>query len=126
MIPTFTRSYEAAAAVTGYLIVKFADPGNDQTVEVADGNTEPLVGVADSMGAELGGMLDVHRGGLVSVRLGGAVNAGDPLTSDASGKAIAAAAAASTTVRIIGYADQAGVADDIIDVMWAPGLLHEA
>lgn len=126
MIPTFIRSYEAAAAVEGFLIVKFAAPGSNQTVEAADSNTAPLVGVADKMGADAGGMLDVHRGGLVSVRLGGAVNAGDPLTADASGKAIAAAAAASTTVRIIGYADQAGVADDIIDVMWAPGLLHQA
>lgn len=126
MIPTFIRSYEAAEDIEGNLIVQFAAPGTDQTVEVADAATGALVGVADSMGADSGGMLDVHRGGLVGVRLGGAVNAGDPLTSDANGKAVAASATASTTVRVIGYADAAGVADDIIDMLFAPGILHEA
>ena len=44
-------------------------------------------------GADAGGMADVHRSGLVSVRLGGTVTAGAPLTSDADGKAIVCAPA---------------------------------
>lgn len=126
MIPTFTRSYEAASDVAGNRLVSFADASNDSTVETASAATDPLLGVSDRLGADAGQMLDVHRGGLVQVQLGGTVSAGAPLTSDANGKAVAASATASTTVRIVGYADQPGVADDIIDVMWAPGLLHEA
>lgn len=125
MIPTFTKSYEAAAAVAGYQIVKFADAANNNTVVAGAANTDALMGVSDAMGADQGGMLDVHRGGLVSVELGGAVSAGDPLTSDADGKAVAAAAVAGATVRTIGTADEPGVAGDIIDVFFAPALLHE-
>jgi hypothetical protein len=42
------------------------------------------------MGGSTGGMVDVVRAGLASVRLGGTVAAGDPLTSDANGKAVKA------------------------------------
>lgn len=126
MIPTFIKSYVAAADVAGNRIVKYADPGTDATVDTAAANTDPSLGVSDRLGAEAGEMLDVHRGGLVDLQLGGTVTAGAPLTSDADGKAIAAVAAAGTTVRIVGYADEPGDANDIIKVMWAPGLLHEA
>lgn len=126
MIPTFIRSYLAASAVLGNRIVKYAAPSADKSVNTASANTQPFVGVSDRLGADAGEMLDVHRGGLVGVQLGGTVTAGAPITSDANGKGIVAVAATGTTVRIIGYADEPGVADDIIDVMWAPGLLHEA
>lgn len=126
MIPTFTRAYEAAAAITGYTIVAFADAANGNTITTAASNTTASLGVADAMGAEIGGMCDVHRDGLASVQLGGPVSAGDPLTSDANGKAVAASAQAGTTVRIIGFADEPGVADDIIDAFLSPGLLHQA
>lgn len=126
MIPTFIRAYVAAAAIAGYRIVAFAAPGADSTITTAAANTDALLGVSDAMGADAGGMCDVHRGGLVSVQYGGPVNAGDPLTSDANGKAIVAVPAAGSTLRIIGYADAPGVADDIADVFFAPGLLHPA
>ncbi|WP_299370436.1 capsid cement protein [uncultured Tateyamaria sp.] len=126
MIPTFIKSYTALAAVAGYRIVAFADAANDTTVQTAAANTDPVLGVSDRLGADAGQMLDVHRGGLLSVQLGGAVNAGDPLTSDADGKAIAAVAAAGTTVRIVGYADEPGIADDVVDFFFAPGILHQA
>ncbi|UWQ92990.1 hypothetical protein K3727_09495 [Rhodobacteraceae bacterium M382] len=125
MIPTFTRSYEAAAAIAGHLIVAFADPANASTVTPATSSTDALIGTADSMGADLGGMCDVHRGGVSEVRLGGPVQAGDPITADANAKGIAATASAATTVRIIGYAEAPGVADDIIQYFAAPGLLHQ-
>ncbi len=126
MIPTFIRSYVAAAAVLGNRIVKYAAPSTDKTVNTATASTQPFVGVSDRLGADAGQMLDVHRGGLVAVQLGGTVTAGAPLTSDDEGKAVAATATAGSTIRVIGYADEPGVEDDIIDVMWAPGLLHEA
>ena len=126
MIPTFTRAYAAGAAIAGYRIVKFSDSAASNTVTQADSNTAPSLGVSDAMGADLGGMCDVHRGGLISVELGGSVNAGDPLTADADGKAIAAVAAAGTTIRIIGFADEPGISGDVIDAFLSPALLHQA
>lgn len=125
MIPTFTRAYEASSEISGYRILAFSDVASSSKVSHASTSTGPLMGISDAMGASVGGMCDVHRGGLVSVRLGGAVSAGAPLTSDANGNAIAATASAATTVYIIGYADAPGVADDIIDAFFAPGLLHQ-
>lgn len=125
MIPTFIRAYPVAAAIAGCLIVRFSDAANSQTVGVSSANSQALLGVSDRMGAEIGGMLDVHRDGLAPVQLGGTVAAGDPLTSDANGKAIKAVAAAGATIRIVGWADQPGVANDIIDAFISPGILHE-
>jgi hypothetical protein len=64
-------------------------------------------------------MVDVFRGGLNPVTLGGTVNAGDWLTSDANGKAIA-----TTTVghQVIGRAERPGVANDIINYFAGPGV----
>ena len=92
----------------------------------ADTNIAASLGVSDAMGADLGGMCDVHRDGLISVELGGTVTAGAPLTSDADGKAIAAVAAGGTTLRIIGFADEPGIAGDVIDAFLSPALLHQA
>lgn len=123
MIPTFTRAYEASADVIGRRFVRFSDTAASQKVAQASANTQPIMGVSDAMGALSGGMCDVHRSGLVSIELGGTVTAGTPLTSDANGKAIAAVAASGTQVRIGGFADQPGVAGDIIDMWFAPSLL---
>lgn len=125
MIPTFIRAYEASSEIAGYRILAFSDVASSSKVSHASTSTGPLMGISDAMGSPVGGMCDVHRGGLVSVQLGGAVSAGAPLTADANGKAIAATASAATTVHIIGYADGPGVADDIIDAFFAPGLLHQ-
>lgn len=126
MIPTFIRAYEASAAVAGYRIVKFSDAASSNKIAQANSTTSACIGVSDAMGADLGGMCDVHRAGLVSVELGGSVNAGDPLTANADGKAIKAVAASGTTVRIIGSADEPGIAGDVIDAFLSPALLHQA
>lgn len=124
MIPTFIRAYEAAAEIDGNLIVTFAAPTTAKTVTTAASATVPLVGVSDAMGADAGGMCDVHRGGLVSVKLGGAVSAGDPITANADGEGIEAAPATGASMNIIGFADEPGVAGDIIDVFLAPGTIR--
>lgn len=120
MIPTFIRSYELSAAVAPYRIVKFSDPANGSKVATAAAATDPLIGTSDKMGGAIGDMADVVRSGLGGVQLGAAVAAGKPLTSDADGKAIEATVAGQ---RIIGFSDQPGVADDIIDYFCAPGVL---
>jgi hypothetical protein len=91
----------------------------------AAGATDALVGVSDFMGAKTGGPLDVVQAGLAELRLGGNVNAGDPLTADADGKGIKCAPAAGATKMYGAFAQAPGVADDIIPVLVAPGFLHE-
>lgn len=121
MIPTFIRAYEAESEIGGNLIVSFSAPATGSTIEQASSATDPFVGVSDSMGADPGGMCDVHRGGLVSVKLGGPVSAGDPITANATGEGVAAAPG--VAANIIGWADEPGVAGDIIDIFYAPGFI---
>ena len=126
MIPMFIKSYQAAAAITAYRIVCFADGANGTTVEMANANTDAAIGTADEMGADLGGQCDIHLAGLALVELGATVAAGQPLMSDALGRAIPAVAAASSTRRVIRFAHAPGVVGDIIVVWLAPSLLDRA
>ena len=119
MIPNFIRSYEASAAIAPFRIVKFSDAANSSKIATAAGKLERLVGTTGKMGGDTGDMTDVVRGGIGGVELGGPVQAGDKLTSDANGKAIATTTAGD---RIVGFAEQPGVADDIIDYFCAPGV----
>ena len=124
MIPTFTRAYEASAAIEPHRIVRFSDASASQKIATATANDQPTIGVSDRMGGKAGGMVDVDRGGLVSVQFGEAVQAGDPLTSDDEGKAVKAVPTAGKTVRVIGYADQPAAEDEIGDMFFAPGVIH--
>lgn len=123
-VPSFIRSYPTTAAVAPNTIVKFSDASATSKVAPGAANTEPLWGVADNQGGDAGGMVDVIIDGLADVKLGGTVQAGDPLTCDANGKAIKAVPVAATIVRIIGWAEQPGVADDIIRADVSRGVIH--
>ena len=57
-----------------------------------------------------GERLDIIRDDLAEVEFGGTVTRGQALTSDASGKAVAATVTGS---RVIGYAEVSAVAGDI-------------
>jgi surface antigen len=118
-IPGFIRSYEASAAVGSFLIVRFSDAANSSKVGPASAASQALVGTTGKVGASAAGvMVDVVRSGLGGVTLGGSVQAGDWLTSNADGKAIATTTAGD---NVIGRAEQPGVAGDIIDYFAAPG-----
>lgn len=120
-----TKSLRATAvAIAGYLIAKHSAAGG--TVEIASANTDPLIGAVDSLGVAASEVADFNFVGVGQVRYGGNVAAGDPLTSDAAGKAIKALPSNSTQVRIIGFALVAGVADDIGDYIISPGCLSKA
>ena len=121
-IPTLIRSYPASADVPAYRIVKFSDVSASSKVAPATAATEPLWGLSDAQGASSGNMCDVIVGGFGEVQLGGTVAAGAPLTSDAEGKAVALAGSAGATRRRIGFADQPGVAGDIIQVLLDRGV----
>lgn len=126
MIPTFIKSLVCDTEVNPHHLVTFHDPANDSTVENANANTDALIGVADSLGGDAGGTVDVHMNGITGVKLGGAVQTGQPVTANAAGQGIAAAAVGGTTVRYVGFAMEPGVSGDIIDVIIAPGLIHQA
>jgi hypothetical protein len=122
-IPSFIHARRAAAAIAACTIVAFADPANSSEIETATGPTDPLCGTTGKIGAEAAGdMVDRSLGGIAAVQLGGPVSAGDKLTSDANGKAVATTTAGH---RIIGFAEEPGVAGDIIDYFAAPGVIGE-
>lgn len=117
------KSYVAAADIAANLIVKAAVPATGTTIAAAASATDSLLGVVDSLGGNAGRAVDVTLQGLAEVRLGGNVAFNDPLTSDASGKAVVAAASAGANKRIVGYALAPGALDDLIPIRVAPGFL---
>ena len=119
MIPLLIRSYEAEAAVEPYRIVMFSDEDVSSKISPATDNLDRLAGTTGKIGGGIGAMVDVVKAGIGQVTLGGTVKAGDKLTSDANGKAIATTTEGD---RIIGFAEQPGVANDIIDYFCAPGV----
>lgn len=126
MIPTFVKSYAAAAVILGFRFVKFAAPTADTSVTTSAAATDAIIGVSDAMGAPVGQQCDIHLAGLVSIQLGGPVSAGDPITSDDEGCAVLAEADAGSTVWVAGIAHAPGVAGDIIDAWLAPSLIVSA
>lgn len=106
---TFIKSYRAEGVIARHRLVK---PGaTDGSMLQAALATNLVMGVADSLGAAaIGDTVDVICGGYATVEYGGAVTRGQPLTSDADGKAVAATVEGS---RLIGYAVTSGVAGDL-------------
>ncbi|WP_022655560.1 capsid cement protein [uncultured Desulfovibrio sp.] len=90
----------------------------------AASSTAALIGTTDELGKQANGGADVALNYMPEVEVGAAVKAGDPLTSDAQGRAVPATAAGS---RIIGFAcKSAAEAGEIIDYQFAPGFLGTA
>lgn len=120
MIQGLFRSYEAIALIAAYRIAAFGDAANSSKIVTASSATQPLAGTTGQVGGGAGAMVDLAKTAIPQVQLGATVAAGDPLTSNATGKAIKATVAGQ---RIIGFAEQPGIADDIIDYFSAPGVL---
>ena len=119
------KNYTAEAAIAAYRIVKFG--AADGGVLIAAAATDKAIGVTDRLAAAVAGdRIDVIRSGIAEVEYGAAVAAGDLLMSDASGRAIVAAAAAGANVRTIGVAEVAGVLGDIGSVDLVPGSFQGA
>jgi hypothetical protein len=121
--PGFSKTYIAVALIAAYRIVKFTAVDGEVTPAVAA--SDKLIGVSDRVNATvINDRLDIWRAGIVEVEYGGTVAQGDPLTSDAVGRAIVAAPAAGVNVRIIGHAEVAGVLGDIGSLLIAPGSMQ--
>lgn len=116
------KSLVAQSAVAAFLIIK---PGTaDMTVVPAAAATDLLLGTADSLDKATGEMVDLDLRPIAEVKLGGAVTRGQPITANAAAKGVAAAPAAGSNVRIIGFAAKSGVADDVIPYFRAPGVMQ--
>jgi hypothetical protein len=112
------RGRVAEATIEAFRIVK---PGTvTMSCSKASAATDKLLGTSDELDHVTGEMVDVAVGPVPKVRLGGTVAAGDLLTSDANGKAIATTTPGN---RYIGMAEIGGVADDVIPYLRSPGLI---
>ena len=116
------RSVLAQVAIAAYLIIKHGTA--DNTATLATAATDKLIGTNEALGKDAGEMVDVPTAGTGEVCLGGVVTRGDPITADATSKGVTAAPAAGTNVRIIGFALQSGVLNDVIDYQIFPGLMQ--
>ena len=114
------KTYTAEGVIPPYRLVKFGVV--DGGILVAAAASDKLIGVNDRIPINpIGDRGDIVRMGIAEVEYGGTVAAGDLLTSDASGRAIVATAAAGVNVRIIGIAEVAGVLGDIGSMLIEPG-----
>jgi hypothetical protein len=117
-----TKNYTAGAAIAAFRIVK---PGAaDGAVIQAAAATDFLIGVNDGVAPASGERTDIVHTGIADVEFGGTVTRGGPVTSDANGRAVAAAPAAGSNVRIIGFAVNSQVSGDIGPVLLEPGLMQ--
>jgi len=115
-------AYKAEVAISKYHLVK---PGSTEgTATIASSATDALLGVTTDIDANAGETVDVAYSDIGLVQAGGTIAAGDPLTSDANGAAVKAAPAAGANNRIVGFAKNAGVAGDIINVFISPGQIQ--
>ena len=119
--PGIYKNFEAEGEIGPYVIVTHGTA--DYAVKAATGASVALVGTTDELGKLSNGRVDVCTGGIPEVALGGTVAAGDPLTSDASGKAVKATAAGN---RILGFALVSGASGDIIPYQYSLGTLAVA
>jgi hypothetical protein len=116
------KSYRAGAPIAANLIVK---PGaDDASVVLATGSADALMGTNDELGRAIGETADIVKAGLAPVVYGGPITRGDPLTSDAAGRAVTAAPAAGVNARIIGFAEVSGVLGDVGLYLFAPGRIQ--
>ncbi|MDP2689972.1 MAG: DUF2190 family protein [Deltaproteobacteria bacterium] len=111
-----------AALATAYLIAKFG--ADDDTLSQATASTEELVGVFQHTTTAADDEVRVMLTGISRVVLGGTVARGAYLTSDANGKAVAAAPGAGVNAYVIGQAMASGVAGDIIPVKLSQGRIQ--
>lgn len=121
--PGLIKTKTADGAIAARRIVK---PGAGAgEVAQAAAAADALVGVSERAGDVAdGGRVDVIKSGIAQVEAGGVIAAGAAVTADADGKAVAAAPAAGSNVRIIGFAEEAAAAGDYFDVLIAPGVMQ--
>lgn len=109
------KSLEATVAVPKRRLVAMG--AADGTGILATGSAAYIRGVSADIDTAIGERISVQMVGCIAeVEAGGTITRGDPITSDASGRAITAAPAVAANAAIVGYAEVSGVVGDIITV----------
>jgi len=120
-----TKNLKATGAIAERRFVKFGS--NDGEVVQAAAATDSIIGVCvQPGGAASGDRCDVQLGGIAEVEFGGSVTRGGPVTSDGSGKAVAAAPAQGVNNRLGGIAMNSQASADFGDVLLAPSVMQGA
>jgi hypothetical protein len=105
------KNFGAGGAIPARRFVKFSGV-DDDTVVLATGPTDAVIGVSVDLDAVAGDRVDVALTDIGEVTYGAAVTRGDLLVSDAQGRAVTAAPAAGANVRTAGFALTSGVLGD--------------
>ena len=124
--PLLVTNFVPDATIPNNRIVMFG--GGDRNVALANSATSFMIGVLNEMSPGVvvaDASIDVVRVGIAWVECGAAVPRGSPITADAVGRAVVAAPLTGINNRIIGFADEAGLAaGDVIRFLISPGLLQ--
>lgn len=119
------KGYTATTAIPAHRLMKFG--AADGTVVPATDGSAFLVGVQAELDCDVGDRASASMvGNIEDVTFGGNVARGDPLTSDAQGRAIKAVPAAGANVFCIGFAEVSGVVGDIGTVIVSPFIMQGA
>lgn len=123
--PDLIKAFKAGAVIEPYRIIKF-DSDDDHVIQAAavgDG----LIGVSGKLKAEAAeDVTDITLTGVAKVEYGGSVTRGGLLTTDANGKAVAAAPASGVNNSVIGRAMVSGADGDIGSVLLMPSQIQGA
>ena len=115
------KSFRAASDIAPNTIVKFTTTAGE--VAPATAPTDRIAGVTDNVPVSAGQMVDVAIEGVLLVKAGGTIVAGDPLTADSSSKAVAATFTAGQTKFVIGRALAPAVVNDRVAFQVAPSVI---
>jgi hypothetical protein len=118
------KAFNAGGAIPARIIVKPHSTAGEVVAGAAA--TDKLIGISSEVAAASGDRVDVFVSGIAEVIYGGNVSAGDLVTANGSGYAVAAAPAAGVNNRIVGTALVAGVSGDIGAVLIGPGSVQGA
>lgn len=117
LVKTYTAT---AAAINARRIVKF-DGTTKTLVLQAAAAADASIGVITEVAAAASERVDVVLQGVTYVEAGGTFNPGAMLTSDASGRAVAAVPSAGTNNRIVGIAlEESTAAGDLVLLLVNP------
>lgn len=120
--PMLTKNYRAEAAVAKRRIVKLG--AADGAVVVGAAATDLIFGVSAEIDAAITERVDVHVVGVAEVEFGGTVTRGAAVTTDATGRAVAAAPGAGVNNRIIGFALVSAVVGDVAPVLLSQSVMQ--
>lgn len=122
--PGLAKTFIATTLVTKRRIVKIG--ANDDSMVLAAAATDIMFGISTDIDVAAGAKGDCYVSGIPEVEYGGTVAFGDPLTSDASGRAVKAVPATGVNNRVIGYAMASGVVGDIGSCNLIPSIIQGA